>query len=132
MSAVIRHSTGSDTLADILERVLDKGVVVAGDISVSVAGMELLTIRIRLLISSVDKAREIGLTWWEADPYFSGRGAELEAQNATLSKQIEELSAELAALRDQSGPMVPTQDAPVRSGKTSSRAAEPPAEDGSA
>lgn len=64
----IVHSTQSTNLADILERVLDKGIVVAGDIKISLADVELLTIRIRLLIASVDKAREMGINWWEHDP----------------------------------------------------------------
>lgn len=98
MSSIIRHSTSGDTLGDILERVLDKGVVVAGDISVGIAGIELLTIRIRLLIASVDKARDIGLTWWQADPYFSGDAAELENSNAALRAEIERLTARLAVL----------------------------------
>src|SRR4051812_43263927 len=61
----------NDSLADILERVLDKGIVVAGDITVNVLDIELLTIKVRLLIASVDKAREIGINWWETDPALS-------------------------------------------------------------
>ena len=66
-------ATQGSSLADVLERVLDKGVVIAGDISVSVGSTELLSIRIRLLISSVDKAREIGVNWWENDPFLSSK-----------------------------------------------------------
>jgi len=66
----ITTSTPGSTLADILERLLDKGIVIAGDISVSVGSTELLTSRIRLLIASVDKAKEIGINWWESDPYL--------------------------------------------------------------
>ena len=69
----MQQSTKSTNLAEILERVLDKGLVVAGDINVSLAGVELLSIKIRLLIASVDKAREIGINWWENDPYLSTR-----------------------------------------------------------
>ncbi len=58
-------STSGSTLADVLERVLDKGIVIAGDISVSVGSTELLSIRIRLLVASVDKAKEMGINWWE-------------------------------------------------------------------
>jgi hypothetical protein len=68
---VVPTSTQGSTLADILERVLDKGIVIAGDISISIASTELIHIRIRLLISSVDKAREMGINWWESDPYLS-------------------------------------------------------------
>jgi hypothetical protein len=64
---------GSTNLAELLERILDKGIVIAGDISISLVDIELLTIKLRLLIASVDKAREIGVNWWEADPWLSGR-----------------------------------------------------------
>ena len=60
--------SGNTNLVDILDRVLDKGLVVAGDIRVSLANVELLTIRIRLLVCSVDKAEQIGLNWWKHDP----------------------------------------------------------------
>ena len=56
------------TLADILERVLDKGIVIAGDIQINLLDIELLTIKLRLLVASVDKAREMGINWWEGDP----------------------------------------------------------------
>ena len=59
-------------LADVLERVLDKGIVVAGDIQINLLDIELLTIRLRLLIASADKAREMGIDWWEGDPFLSG------------------------------------------------------------
>lgn len=61
-----------DSLADVLERVLDKGIVIAGDIRVDLLDIELLTIRIRLLISSADKAQELGMAWWRDDPFFTG------------------------------------------------------------
>lgn len=65
--------TGPANLADLLERILDKGIVIAGDVSVRLVDIELLTIKLRLLIASVDKAREIGVNWWESDPWLSGR-----------------------------------------------------------
>ena len=65
--------SGSTNLLDILDRVLDKGLVIAGDIRVSLANVELLTIRIRLLVCSVDKAEEIGLNWWKFDPNLTHR-----------------------------------------------------------
>lgn len=80
----ITSSVQSSTLADVLERVLDKGLVIAGDISVSVASTELLSIRIRLLISSVDKARELGINWWEGDPYLQSQAQQLAATNQQL------------------------------------------------
>lgn len=76
-------------LVDVLDRVLDKGLVIAGDIRVSLAEVELLTIRIRLLVCSIDKAEEIGLDWWRHDPYLSGgaqaKGA-LPTEGATGSE----------------------------------------------
>lgn len=69
----IQHSTQTTSLADILERVLDKGVVIAGDIKISLADVELLNIKIRLLVASVDKAKEMGIDWWTQDPELSSR-----------------------------------------------------------
>jgi hypothetical protein len=61
-------------LADVLERVLDKGIVIAGDIQINLLDIELLTIKLRLLVASADKAREMGIDWWQNDPFLSGRG----------------------------------------------------------
>jgi len=94
----ITTSTQGSTLADVLERVLDKGIVIAGDISVSVATTELLNIRIRLLICSVDKAKEIGINWWENNPHFSSQSQGLIEANHQLQQRIENLEAELRAL----------------------------------
>lgn len=69
----IVHSTQSTNLADLLERVLDKGIVIAGDIKIKLVDIELLTINIRLLIASVDKAREMGIDWWTRTPFLSRR-----------------------------------------------------------
>ncbi|MDA8408112.1 MAG: gas vesicle protein [Deltaproteobacteria bacterium] len=66
-----RHSVESTNLADLLERVLDKGIVIAGDIKIKLVDVELLTIQIRLVICSVDKAKEIGIDWWANNPAFS-------------------------------------------------------------
>ncbi|MGF1567767.1 MAG: gas vesicle protein [Nodosilinea sp.] len=95
----ITTATQGSSLVDVLERVLDKGIVIAGDISVSVGSTELLSIRIRLLISSVDKAREMGINWWENDPYLSSRAQELTAANQQLQARLEGLETELNALR---------------------------------
>lgn len=94
-------STQSSSLADILERVLDKGIVIAGDITVSVGSTELLSIRIRLLISSVDKAREIGINWWEGDPYLNSQARQLEQDNQRLLNRLEQMEAELRSLKQQ-------------------------------
>ena len=67
----MEHTLRSTNVAEILERVLDKGLVIAGDISISIAEIDLLKIKIRLLVASVDKAKEIGINWWENDPYLS-------------------------------------------------------------
>jgi len=92
-------ATQGSTLVDVLERVLDKGIVIAGDISVSVGSTELLTIRIRLLVASVDKAREMGINWWESDPFLSARSQELLETNQQLQARLESLEQELKALR---------------------------------
>lgn len=68
---LMRGQGGSAQLADVLERVLDKGIVIAGDIQVNLLDIELLTIRIRLLVASADKAREMGIDWWQGDPFLS-------------------------------------------------------------
>jgi len=95
----IATSTQGSTLADILERVLDKGIVIAGDISVSIASTELLHIRIRLLISSVDKAREMGINWWENDPYLSSKTQNLIEENKQLHERLQSLEAEMRSLK---------------------------------
>src|SRR5215468_6737771 len=89
------RSTG---LVDVLDRVLDKGLVVAGDIKVSLAEVELLTIRIRLLICSIDKAEQIGLDWWRFDHHYSPGKQLLSAENEQLRKQIRALERKLAML----------------------------------
>ncbi|HUF79382.1 MAG TPA: gas vesicle protein [Thermoanaerobaculia bacterium] len=90
-----RHSTG---LVDVLDRVLDKGLVVAGDIRVSLAEVELLTIRIRLLVCSIDKAEQIGLDWWRDDPNLSVAARTLTAENQELRGQVRLLEERLTAL----------------------------------
>ncbi len=82
-------------LADILERVLDKGIVIAGDIKVNLLDIELLTIKIRLLVASVDRAKEMGIDWWENDPMLSSRSRdrELEDENRELKQRLRELES---------------------------------------
>lgn len=82
-------------LADILERILDKGIVIAGDVSISLVGIELLSIRLRLLIATVDKAKEIGINWWESDPRLSAEADRLEAENRALLERISNLERRL-------------------------------------
>ncbi len=102
-------ATQGSTLADVLERVLDKGIVIAGDISVSVGSTELLSIRIRLLISSVDKAREIGINWWESDPYLNSQTQQLLDTNQQLQTRIESLEKELRSLQSADPEPVPAE-----------------------
>ncbi|AXK37388.1 gas vesicle protein [Streptomyces armeniacus] len=94
----------SANLADILERVLDKGVVIAGDIQINLLDIELLTIKLRLLVASVDKAKEMGIDWWEHDPSLSSRARPpLRERDGgdrpSLTEENERLRAEIAELR---------------------------------
>ena len=88
----------SSGLVDVLDRVLDKGLVDAGDIKVSLAEVELLTIRIRLLICSIDKAEQVGLDWWKYDHHLSPGKQALSAENNELRKQVRSLERQLASL----------------------------------
>lgn len=93
----------STSLAELLERILDKGIVIAGDISISLVDIELLTIKLRLLIASVDKAREIGVNWWESDPWLSGRQTQQQTVGAgedgkSLESRLERIETTLAQL----------------------------------
>ncbi|MEU8465664.1 gas vesicle protein [Streptomyces sp. NPDC029003] len=90
------YGQSSSSLADILERVLDKGIVIAGDIRINLLDIELLTIKLRILIASVDKAKEMGIDWWEHDPSLSSRhtGSPLEQENRRLRAELEQLRAE--------------------------------------
>jgi hypothetical protein len=85
------------SLVDVLERVLDKGIVVAGDIRVDLLDIELLTIRLRLLIASVDRAKEMGIDWWEHDPTLSSGARDLAAENRQLRERIGALEADRTA-----------------------------------
>ena len=89
----MQHAVQSATLADILERVLDKGVVIAGDIKIKLVDVELLTIQIRLLICSVDKAKEMGIDWWTWNPALSSRARDDETQKEVegLRQRVREL-----------------------------------------
>jgi len=88
-----RNGGGGDgtNLADILERVLDKGIVIAGDIQINLLDIELLTIKLRLVVASVDRAKEMGIDWWERDPTLSSGHAELEEENRRLRERLEAL-----------------------------------------
>jgi hypothetical protein len=95
------HPESGTDLADILERVLDKGIVIAGDIQINLLDIELLTIKLRLLIASVDRAREMGINWWEGDPSLqslepgdrngSDHTQQLERENQELRRRLDRL-----------------------------------------
>ncbi|MET9694787.1 gas vesicle protein [Streptomyces sp. NPDC006514] len=89
--------SSTSSLADILERVLDKGIVIAGDIRINLLDIELLTIKLRILIASVDKAKEMGIDWWEHDPSLSSRhtGSPLEQENRRLRAELDALRGRL-------------------------------------
>ncbi|HEY5524738.1 MAG TPA: gas vesicle protein [Clostridium sp.] len=107
----INKSTAGVGLGEILEKILDKGIVIAGDISISLADVELLTIKIRLVICSIDKAQEIGIDWWKEDANLSSKAKiqqeekdvkreeeifkikQLEKQNKLLLERLEKLEA---------------------------------------
>ena len=93
-----RRVGAGDSLADVLDRVLDKGVVIAGDIAIALVGVELLTIKIRLLIASADKAREMGIDWWSNDPFLTGQSGEKDgAREEQLLERIAQLEAQIGS-----------------------------------
>lgn len=92
-----QRSTG---LVDVLDRVLDKGLVIAGDIKISLAEVELLTIRIRLIVCSIDKAEQVGLDWWKYDHHLAPGKQPLLAENEALRKQVQILERKVAQLAD--------------------------------
>ena len=85
-------------LVDVLDRILDKGLVIAGDIKVSLANVELLTLQIRLLVCSIDKAEQIGLNWWRYDTNLTTRAERAEAENVELRERLSELEQEIRRL----------------------------------
>jgi len=91
------HSIGATNLAEILEKVLDKGIVIAGDIRIQLADIDLLNIKIRLLIASVDKAMQMGINWWQQDSYLSSKAkdSETEKENVVLKKRLARLEAKI-------------------------------------
>jgi hypothetical protein len=114
----------STNLADILERVLDKGIVIAGDIRVNLLDIELLTIKIRLLVASVDKAREMGIDWWEHDPTLTSQGG-LAEENRLLRARVDELEAGRAAELD-GGSSTPARTVEAPPDEDEDESADPP------
>lgn len=86
---------GGDSLADVLERVLDKGVVIVGDVGVNVLDIELLTLKVRLLIASADTARSMGIDWWTSDPFLNGDARRAQDENRDLRARLAELERRL-------------------------------------
>jgi hypothetical protein len=84
------------SLADILERVLDKGIVIAGDIQINLLDIELLTIKLRLIVASIDKAKEMGIDWWESDPALNAHTGRLAEENRLLRERLDRLERGLA------------------------------------
>ena len=78
-------------LGDILERVLDRGLVIVGDIRVNLLDIELLTIKLRLVVASLETAKEVGINWWETDPWLTGNKSKLQIENERLQARIEQL-----------------------------------------
>lgn len=97
-------STGNQSanLGDILERVLDQGIVIAGDIQVNLLDIELLTIKLRLVVASLETAKEVGINWWENDPWLTGRN---DGKQNELERENRELRQRVAAL-ESAGPRV--------------------------
>jgi hypothetical protein len=94
----VGQSAGTTNLADLLERVLDKGIVIAGDITVSLGQVELLSIKLRLVVASIDKAQEIGIDWWRSDPALSSHAQQMELQNRELTARLDRMEQRLQAL----------------------------------
>ncbi len=98
MAQQITHGVASSTLGDVLERILDKGIVIAGDIKIKLVDIELLTIQIRLMIASVDKAREMGMDWWLRNPDFNSAAPQQNGEVEALKAQVAALESRLSLL----------------------------------
>lgn len=96
MSFQVQSPVHNDSLAEVIERILEKGIVIAGDVSISLVGIELLTIRLRLLIATVDKAKEMGINWWESDPNLNATNTSLKEENDVLLERIARLEQQIA------------------------------------
>jgi Gas vesicle protein len=94
MTAAYSNRPEPASLADVLERVLDKGIIIAGDIRVNLLDIELLTVKIRLIVVSVDKAEEMGIDWWRHDPMLTARERGLAEENEELRRRVDELESD--------------------------------------
>ena len=95
MAEQVVQSVQGTSLVDLLDHVLDKGLVIVGDIKVNLADIELLTIKIRLLVASVERAKEIGIDWWETDANLSSKAKQIEAENTLLKERLDRLEAKV-------------------------------------
>lgn len=111
-SPVPAGAARTTNLADLLERVLDKGIVIAGDITISLGEIELLNIKVRLLVASIDKAQEIGIDWWRSDPALSSKARrdQLQEENRRLRDRLDRLEAHLELLAEARGETEKTAD----------------------
>lgn len=94
----VEHSVEAAGLADILERVLDKGIVIAGDITISLVEVDLLNIRLRLVVASVDRAMAMGINWWQGDPYLSSQAQKLTEENRMLRERLDRLETQVGSV----------------------------------
>ena len=108
----IVHGVESSTLADVLERILDKGLVIAGDIKIKLVDIELLTIQIRLLVCSVDKAKEMGIDWWSENSYLNPNKIARKLVDDDLESRLERIEKRL--LTESPSSAIPEQIEPVR------------------
>jgi hypothetical protein len=101
---VSRYASGSnpDTLADVLERILDKGIVIVGDVVINILDIELLTLKVRLVVASVDTAKRMGIDWWTMDPFLNSRAKahELKMENHDLRLRLEKLEKQIGPAAD--------------------------------
>ncbi|WP_040702597.1 gas vesicle protein [Nocardiopsis ganjiahuensis] len=120
-----RGGSSSASLADVLERVLDKGIVIAGDIKINLLDIELLTIKLRLLVASVDKAKEMGIDWWEHDPALSSKA--MSRGDEELAEENRRLRERIAALEQHRSPELEKQgrDLPETGSEADSRERAP-------
>lgn len=101
----------ASNLADLLERVLDKGIIIAGDITLCLGEIELLQIKIRLLVASVDKARDMGIDWWQHDPALSSAAHGAALNRDQLAQRLDRLETMLASLIQEREKQLPSTDA---------------------
>ena len=116
-------------LVDVLDRILDKGLVIAGDVKISLANVELLTLQIRLLVCSIDKAEQIGLNWWRYDSNLTTRAERAEAENAELRERLAALERQVRQIGDapqgtRAGERAKTSGAPRQTGGAAKKGKE--------